>query len=111
MTQAFLALYRSTGNREWLKAAVATLDFIDAKLKSYRATSEKEARAAHWCRENRDSDPFQMDGKRQAHLRVKEAADREIARLEFERRCALPAGASDEGGWRPAGAVFYGADG
>ncbi|MFL6604194.1 MAG: hypothetical protein ACJ8R9_23080 [Steroidobacteraceae bacterium] len=37
MTQAFLALYRSTGNREWLKAAVATADFIDAKLRDTRA--------------------------------------------------------------------------
>jgi hypothetical protein len=42
------------------------LEQIDAKLKSYRATSEKEGRAAQWCRDNRDSDPFQMDGKRQA---------------------------------------------
>jgi uncharacterized protein YyaL (SSP411 family) len=33
MTQAFLSLYRSTGNREWLKAAVATLDFVDTKLR------------------------------------------------------------------------------
>jgi uncharacterized protein YyaL (SSP411 family) len=37
MTQAFLALYRSTGNREWLKAAAATLDFIDTKLRDPRA--------------------------------------------------------------------------
>jgi uncharacterized protein YyaL (SSP411 family) len=37
MTQAFLALYRSTGNREWLKAAVATVDFIDTKLRDPRA--------------------------------------------------------------------------
>jgi hypothetical protein len=87
------------------------LELIDAKLKSYRATSEKEARAAQWCKDNRDSDPFQMDGKRQAHLRVKEAADQEIVRLEFERRCALPAGGSNDSGWKPAGAIFYGTDG
>jgi uncharacterized protein len=37
MTQAFLALYRSTGNREWLKSAVATLNFIDTKLRDRRA--------------------------------------------------------------------------
>jgi uncharacterized protein YyaL (SSP411 family) len=37
MAQAFLALYRSTGNREWLKAAVATLDFIETKLRDPRA--------------------------------------------------------------------------
>jgi uncharacterized protein YyaL (SSP411 family) len=37
MTQAFLALHRSTGNREWLKAAVASLDFIDTKLRDPRA--------------------------------------------------------------------------
>ena len=37
MTQAFLELYRSTGNREWLKVAMATLDFIDAKLRDPRA--------------------------------------------------------------------------
>jgi hypothetical protein len=87
------------------------LEQIDAKLKSYRATSEKEGRAAQWCRDNRDSDPFQMDGKRQAHLRVKQAADQEIARLEFERRCALPAGGSvGTGEWRPAGHGFYGSD-
>jgi uncharacterized protein YyaL (SSP411 family) len=36
MTQAFLALYRSTGNREWLKSAVATLEFIDTKLRDPR---------------------------------------------------------------------------
>jgi hypothetical protein len=44
------------------------LELIDAKLKSFRATSEKEGRAVQWCKDNRDSDPFQMDGKRQAHL-------------------------------------------
>ena len=33
MTQAFLALYRSTGEREWLKAAVETLHFIDSTLR------------------------------------------------------------------------------
>jgi uncharacterized protein YyaL (SSP411 family) len=37
MTQAFLALYRSTGNREWLKAAAGALDFIDTKLRDSRA--------------------------------------------------------------------------
>jgi uncharacterized protein YyaL (SSP411 family) len=37
MIQAFLALYRSTGNREWLEAAVATLNFIDTKLRDPRA--------------------------------------------------------------------------
>jgi uncharacterized protein YyaL (SSP411 family) len=37
MTRAFLSLYRSTGNREWLKAAVATLGFIDTKLRDPRA--------------------------------------------------------------------------
>jgi uncharacterized protein YyaL (SSP411 family) len=37
MIQAFLSLYRSTGNREWLKAAVATLDFVDTKLRDPRA--------------------------------------------------------------------------
>jgi len=36
MTQAFLALYRSTGNREWLQAAVATAEFIDTKLRDPR---------------------------------------------------------------------------
>jgi hypothetical protein len=86
------------------------LEQIDAKLKSYRATSEKEGRAAEGCKDNRDSDPFKMDRERQAHLMVKAAADREITRLEFERRCALPAGGSDSG-WKPAGAIFYSADG
>jgi hypothetical protein len=33
MTQAFLALYRSTGERIWLSHAVATLNFIDARLR------------------------------------------------------------------------------
>lgn len=37
LTQAFLSLYRSTGNREWLQAAVATIDFIDTKLRDSRA--------------------------------------------------------------------------
>jgi uncharacterized protein YyaL (SSP411 family) len=37
MTQAFLALYRSTGDRGWLKSAVSTLGFIDAKLRDARA--------------------------------------------------------------------------
>jgi uncharacterized protein len=36
MTQAFLALYRSTGEREWLRAAAATLEFIEAKLRDPR---------------------------------------------------------------------------
>ena len=33
MTEAFLALYRSTGGREWLTHAGATLDFIDRTLR------------------------------------------------------------------------------
>jgi uncharacterized protein len=33
MAQAFLALYRSSGDRIWLKHAVATLNFIDAHLR------------------------------------------------------------------------------
>ncbi|HZO24313.1 MAG TPA: hypothetical protein VFB37_17605, partial [Steroidobacteraceae bacterium] len=37
MTQAFVALYRSTGDREWLHDALATLDFMDAKLRDLRA--------------------------------------------------------------------------
>lgn len=37
MAQAFLALYRSTGDREWLQDAVATLDFIDRRLRHPRA--------------------------------------------------------------------------
>jgi uncharacterized protein YyaL (SSP411 family) len=36
MTQAFLALYRSTGNREWLKSAVAALELIDTQLRDPR---------------------------------------------------------------------------
>jgi uncharacterized protein YyaL (SSP411 family) len=32
MTQAFLALYRSTGERSWLAQATATLDFVDSKF-------------------------------------------------------------------------------
>ncbi len=36
MTQAFLALYRSTGEREWLHYSVAALDFIDARLRDSR---------------------------------------------------------------------------
>jgi uncharacterized protein YyaL (SSP411 family) len=37
MTEAFLALYRSTGQREWLRAGVASLEFIDANLRARRA--------------------------------------------------------------------------
>jgi hypothetical protein len=37
MTQAFVALYRSTGEREWMRNAVATLDFMDTKLRDPRA--------------------------------------------------------------------------
>jgi hypothetical protein len=37
MTQAFLALYRSTGQRDWLQAAIGALDFIDARLRDPRA--------------------------------------------------------------------------
>jgi uncharacterized protein YyaL (SSP411 family) len=37
MTQALLALYRSTGNRAYLKAATETLTFIDAKLRDPRS--------------------------------------------------------------------------
>lgn len=37
MTQAFVALYRSTGQRGWLQDAIATLDFIDARLRDPRA--------------------------------------------------------------------------
>jgi hypothetical protein len=53
-----------------------------------------------------------MDRERQAHLMVKAAADQEIARLEFERRCALPVGGSvREGEWRPSSSgYFYGSD-
>jgi uncharacterized protein len=37
MAQAFVALYRSTGNRDWLRAAVTTVDFIEAKFRDPRA--------------------------------------------------------------------------
>jgi hypothetical protein len=88
------------------------LERIDAQLKTYRSTSEKEGRAAEWCKGNRDSDPFKMDREWRAHRQVKAAADREIARLEFERRCALPVGGSvGPGEWRPSSAgYFYGSD-
>ncbi|MGO9934589.1 MAG: DUF255 domain-containing protein [Steroidobacteraceae bacterium] len=33
MTQAFLALYRSTGEREWLTRAIDTLNFVDLQLR------------------------------------------------------------------------------
>jgi len=36
MTQAFLALYRSTGEREWLRSAVAAIEFINTKLRDPR---------------------------------------------------------------------------
>jgi uncharacterized protein YyaL (SSP411 family) len=36
MAQAFVALYRSTGARQWLTDAVAVLDFIEAKLRDPR---------------------------------------------------------------------------
>jgi hypothetical protein len=53
-----------------------------------------------------------QDRERQAHLMVKAAADREIERLEFERRCALPAGGSvGTGEWRPSSwGYFYGSE-
>jgi uncharacterized protein len=37
MTQAFLALYRSTGNRTWLKQATDTLNFIDTQFHDAKA--------------------------------------------------------------------------
>jgi uncharacterized protein len=37
MTQAFLALYRSTGERMWLSHAVDTLNFIDSNLRHAEA--------------------------------------------------------------------------
>ena len=37
MTQAFTALYRSTGEREWLTHARAVLDFVNAHLRDRRA--------------------------------------------------------------------------
>jgi len=37
MLQGLLALYRSTGQRDWLRAAVATLEFIDSKLRDPRS--------------------------------------------------------------------------
>ena len=87
------------------------LEQIDAKLKSLRGTSEKEGRAVQWCKENRDHDPFQMDGKRHQHLATKELVDREIAGLEQARRCELPVGGSvGEGEWRPAMPGFVGSD-
>jgi hypothetical protein len=87
------------------------IERIDAQLKSFRTTSEKEGREAQWCLDNRDSDPWKMDMERRAHLQMKAAADRELARPEFERRCALPAGGSvGPGEWRPAGPGFYGSD-
>jgi uncharacterized protein YyaL (SSP411 family) len=47
MTQAFAALYRSTGQREWLRAAVATLDFIDDRLSDPRGGYIASATAAN----------------------------------------------------------------
>jgi hypothetical protein len=94
------------------KRMPSELEQIDAKLKSFRATSEKEGRAAQYCKDNRESDPFKMDRERQVHLTVKAAADQEIHRLEFERRCGLPAGGSvGPGEWRPSSpGYFYGSD-
>jgi uncharacterized protein YyaL (SSP411 family) len=37
MVQALVALYRSTGQREWLAESMKTLGFIDAKLRDPRA--------------------------------------------------------------------------
>jgi uncharacterized protein YyaL (SSP411 family) len=37
MTQAFLALYRSTGDRSWLAHATDTLNFIDANFRNTKA--------------------------------------------------------------------------
>ena len=37
MAQGLLALYRSTGNREWLKSAVVSLNFIDTRLRDPHA--------------------------------------------------------------------------
>src|SRR5262249_42273012 len=37
MTQAFLALYRSTARRDWLRLAVSTLEFIDTPLRAPHA--------------------------------------------------------------------------
>ncbi len=37
LAEAFIVLYRSTGNRDWLKSAVTTLEFIDSKLRDPRA--------------------------------------------------------------------------
>jgi hypothetical protein len=65
------------------------LEHINAKLDSFRARSEKEARAAQWCEENRDRDQYHMDSAREAHLTVKAEVDREIERLDLERRSAL----------------------
>lgn len=37
MMQALVALYRSTGEREWLHDALATLEFLDSRLRDPRA--------------------------------------------------------------------------
>jgi hypothetical protein len=65
------------------------IDQIDAKLELSRGVSEMEGRAAEWCKQNKDRNSFEMDRRRQAHLTIKAAADKETARLESERRSAL----------------------
>jgi hypothetical protein len=86
---------------------MSEIDEIDTKLKKLRAASAEAWQAAEQCRVNRDSDPWRMDQERRRHLQVKYAADQQVVQLEFDRRCALPAGGSDTG-WRPATPGFHG---
>jgi hypothetical protein len=87
------------------------LDDIRTKLKAARTNAEKARQAAQRANESRDADPFLKDRERMAQLQIAEMWDKHVVKLEFEERCALPAGGSNEGGWKPAGAIFYGADG
>ncbi len=74
MTQAFLALYRSTGERSWLTQATGTLDFIerrfrDAKAGFIAAPVNKQARGVF-------SEPMRLPDQNAALVRAANMANR-----------------------------------
>jgi hypothetical protein len=95
-----------------MEITMSELERIEAKLEKARANAATAGRAAQEARDTREYDPFVKDRERQAQLQIQEMWNKEVAKLEFERRCALPAGGSaGPSDWHAPSGYFHGADG
>ena len=81
MSQAFLALYRSTGDRRWLNDATAALDFIDASFR-YKEGGFIAAPAGKGTR-GVFSEPVRLADQNAALVRIANMANRYTGNLRY----------------------------